>query len=177
MTVLSTDILKLRAPEPADLDVLFSWENDTRVWHISSTSSPFSKQTLKNYLNSVQDIYTDRQLRLMIDDSNGKAIGCVDLYEFDPLHQRAGIGILIGDEADRGKGYASTALGLLIEYAFNHLLMNQLYCTIPVTNHASIHLFEQAKFRQCGTLKQWINLAGDFQDAHIYQLFKSDHCQ
>ena len=177
MTVLSTDILKLRAPEPADLDTLFSWENDTSVWHISSTSSPFSKQTLKNYLSSIQDIYTDRQLRLMIDNPEGRTVGCVDLYEFDPLHQRAGVGILIGDQADRGKGYAREALNLLIDYAFNHLLMNQLYCTIPASNEASIYLFQQAKFIQCGTLKNWINIAGDFQDAHIYQLFKSSHYQ
>ncbi len=174
MTTLTTTQLKLRAPEPADLDCLYKWENDTSVWHISSTSSPFSKQTLKNYLNSVQDIFTDRQLRLMIDKLDGTSIGCVDLYEFDPLHQRAGVGILIGDKSDRGKGYAKQALDLLISYCFNHLLLNQLYCTIPKDNNASIRLFKNARFIQCGTLKDWINFEGEFQDAHIYQLFKAD---
>ena len=174
MTTLTTTQLKLRAPEPSDLDRLFAWENDTSVWHISSTSSPFSKQTLQNYLNSVQDIFTDRQLRLMIDNRNGTTVGCVDLYEFDPLHQRAGVGILVGDKAHRGKGYAKKALELLILYSFNHLLLNQLYCTIPVNNEGSIRLFTNAQFKQCGTLKDWINLDGEFQDAYIYQLFNDD---
>lgn len=174
MISLTGKKLKLRAPEPQDLDCLFSWENDTNVWHISSTSSPFSKNTLQKYLNSVQDIYTDRQLRLMIDLHDGTTIGCIDLYEFDLLHQRAGVGILIGDKAYRGKGHAKEALEIVIPYSFNHLQINQLHCTISINNTASIQLFEKSKFTQCGTLKDWINFGGEFQDVHIYQLFKAD---
>ena len=58
----------LRALEPEDLELLYSWENNSSYWIISSTVVPFSKYTLKRYLeNSHKDIYQTGQLRLMID--------------------------------------------------------------------------------------------------------------
>ena len=56
----------LRPLEPSDVDVLYSWENSTENWKISSTTTPFSRKILTDYVNSIQDIYSDKQLRLMI---------------------------------------------------------------------------------------------------------------
>ena len=104
--------IKLRALEPEDLELLYEWENNDSNWVISNTISPFSKYILKQYLeNSHKNIYETGQLRLMIDHIPDKnTIGTIDIFDFDPFHMRAGIGILIANEADRRKGYASMAL-------------------------------------------------------------------
>src|SRR5512137_1331368 len=110
--------VKLRALEPEDLELLYEWENNESYWAISNTISPFSRFTLKRYLeNSHKSIYETGQLRLMIDHISEKVtIGTIDLFDFDPYHKRAGIGILIANEDYRRKGYASMALTCLSAY-------------------------------------------------------------
>src|SRR5690606_25760863 len=120
--LLENEMIRLRATEPEYLEVLYSWENDTEMWKNGVSIAPFSRFTIRQYLiDSKQDIYTDRQLRLMVElKERGEAIGTVDLYDFDPLHRRAGVGILI-DKRFREQGYGLQALKLLEAYTFDFL--------------------------------------------------------
>jgi diamine N-acetyltransferase len=168
--------LLLRAPEPADIDIIFQWENDMSIWHLSNTFTPFSRFAIEQFvLNTENDIYTSKQLRLMIDChsfATGTAtIGSIDLFDFDPHNRRAGIGILI-DEPSRNKGFATEALHLLIEYCFNTLNLHQLYCNIEPDNAESIRLFTKAGFTKCGYKKEWLLREGKWTDELMYQLIK-----
>jgi diamine N-acetyltransferase len=163
----------LRAPEPGDVEVLYAWENDPSVWQISNTLTPFSRYTLEQYiLSSHLDIHSARQLRLMIDlitsDKSGKTIGTIDLFDYEPLHRRAGIGILI-NKPNRGHGYASEALGLLIDYAFNTLQLHQLYCNISADNKKSLKLFQDHGFKIAGLKKDWLSVKNKWADEYFLQ--------
>ncbi len=163
--------ISLRALEPADIDVLYKWENDTEIWNVSNTQTPFSHFILEQYIsNAHQDIYSVKQLRLIISLlENKSAIGSIDLFDFDPNHLRAGIGILIADKTERGKGYASESLGMLIEYCFLTLNLHQLYCNITSDNEPSILLFQKHGFLITGVKKQWIREAAGFKDELLLQ--------
>ena len=164
----------LRALEPADLDLLYQWENDTDTWKVSNTLAPFSKYVLEQYiLNSHQDIYTTKQLRLVICRNDGRAVGCIDLFDFDPSHSRAGIGVLIAGKEDRMNGYAFEALSLVIEYAFSFLGLRQLYCNILTDNEPSLKLFQRHSFEITGTKKQWIRINDRWVDEYLLQLVRS----
>ena len=177
---LTGDQILLRAIEPTDIDVLYSWENNTDHWRVSNTQTPFSKHVLRQYLETAQlDIYSTKQLRLMIDEIPGKEnlkhdkpIGCIDLFDFDPNHLRAGVGILIAQHADRRKGYASEALTLLINYCFEFLNLKQLYCHITVENEPSILLFKKHGFEITGVKKYWIKEGNSFKDELLLQLIR-----
>ena len=80
--------ISLRALEPEDLELLYDWENYNDYWIISNTVSPFSKYTLKRYIeNSHKNIYESGQTRLMIDHIPDKqTIGTIDIFDFDPYH-------------------------------------------------------------------------------------------
>ena len=88
--------VNLRAMEPCDIDAIYRWENDPSVWGVSMSHQPFSRYALSRFIdeNSGSDIYASRQLRLMA-DSGGTTVGCIDLYDFDPYHRRAGVGLLV----------------------------------------------------------------------------------
>ena len=58
--------------------------------------------------------------------------------EVDFMHQRAEVGIFIGDEEDRGKGYGTAALGLLIGYAFDTLHLHSLMLRVFDYNERAI---------------------------------------
>jgi diamine N-acetyltransferase len=164
----------LRALEPEDIDLLYQWENNSEIWHLSNTITPFSRYILKKYIESShQDIYQTRQLRLMIDvNENGvnKTVGAIDLFDFEPQHLRVGIGVLIGDYEERGKGYADKALKALLEYVFNVLQLNQVYCNILTSNTISLNLFKKHGFEVIGTKKKWIKTSDGFADEEILQL-------
>lgn len=174
MTKLKGSSILLRAPEPEDLDYLYLWENDPAVWHVSNTLAPFSRFTLKNYIeNSNLDIYQARQLRLMIELKDaGIPVGTIDLFDFDPYHQRAGIGILIGDVTQRNKGYAAESLDLMIDYSFGILKLHQLYCNIGADNKNSIRLFLSKNFVQCGERKDWLRTTQGWQSEFLFQLIR-----
>ena len=181
--LLKGNRLSLRAIEPGDVNLMYSWENDSRFWKVSNTLAPYSREVLSRYLETAHlDIYATKQLRLLIDEQpdsgnelkHPKAIGCIDLFDFDPFHQRAGIGILISDEQDRRKGYASEALEILINYCFEHLHLHQLYCNIGVSNEASILLFKKQGFEITGVKKHWVREGNSYADELLLQLIKKE---
>lgn len=168
--------LILRAPEPEDLEMMYRLENAPEMWSVSNTTVPYSHYVLRQYIANCQnDIYTDHELRLMIQPKAcQQAIGTVDLIDFTPLHGRAEVGIAI-EKAYQRNGYGQEALELLCDYAFNLLHVNQLYAYVQTTNAASLSLFEKCGFSQKVILKQWFN-DGErgYTDAYLMQrLFTS----
>lgn len=171
-------MIQLRALEPEDLEILFKWENNTNIWNVSNTLTPFSRFIIKQYLeNYHKDIYELKELRLIIDlkHDNNKftAIGLIDLFDFDPFHNRAGVGIVINNTNERGKNYATNALKLLIEYSFNYLKLNQLYCNIATSNAPSLKLFKNCGFEIIGTKKKWLRSPNGWEDEYFLQLINS----
>lgn len=172
---LENNIIKLRPIEPEDLDILYKWENDTRLWIHGQTLSPYSKLALRQYItNSLdQDIYQSKQLRLMIDlKEEGKTIGTIDLYDFDTKNSRVGIGVLV-DENYRNNNYAYESLELSKEYVISFLQLHQLYAHILADNISSIRLFERLGFKKTGTLKDWIALDNRYIDVEVYQFINN----
>tara|TARA_R110000868_G_scaffold4211_16_gene26828 strand:- start:17982 stop:18506 length:525 start_codon:yes stop_codon:yes gene_type:complete len=160
----------LRALESNDLDFLYQIENSTDVWEISGTTTPYSRQVLQMYLdNAHRDIYDVKQLRLCISTLDNKAIGLIDLFDFDPKNRRAGIGIVIASQQSRNLGYGAEALELLCGYSKVTLELHQLYCNILDDNKPSIHLFEKLGFTKVGVKKDWIASNGKFKNEILYQ--------
>jgi diamine N-acetyltransferase len=176
MGILDGKEIHLRALEPEDLEQLYLWENNTEIWWLGNTLKPYSKDTLKKYLATAhQDIFETRQVRFAIslNHSTPEIIGLIDLYDFDPFHQRAGIGILLGNVAYRNKGYGNQALSLICEYAFSVLHLHQLFCTIPQNNYPSIKLFTNAGFQKTGLRTEWIKTKDGWVDELFFQLSAS----
>jgi len=168
---LANDIITLRAIEPEDIELLYSWENDPEIWEVSHTLVPYSKYILALYIkNSDKDIYETKQLRLMIDTNEGKTVGAIDLFDFEPHHSRVGVGLLIHNKEDRSKGYASEALDLLISFCFKKLNIHQMFANIESRNKISLGLFEKHGFRICGTKKEWLRTDSGWKDEMMLQL-------
>lgn len=169
------DKVFLRELEPGDEEFLYRWENDPETWRVSGTTAPFSKDMLRRYVKSVDDIYAEGQLRTLIclveDDT---PIGTMDLFDHDPLNQRAGVGVLIAEKDERGKGYAREALRLIMEHAFKRLMLHQLFCNIAVSNEASFHLFTQMGFSIVGRKKEWIRHPNGWEDEYLLQCLARD---
>lgn len=166
------DPVKLRAVEPIDADMMYEVENDSKCWRYGEIIAPLSRRIIRDYaLNYDADPFSARQLRLIItclSEGCQCQAGVVDLYEIDPIHRRAFVGIYILPSF-REKGIAHAALRLLEDYAKNTLRLRKLAARIESINTPSIRLFERAAFEKSALLPDWFSLAdGGFSDLLIY---------
>lgn len=167
---LEGELTRLRALEAEDVDLLYVWKNDPAVWGVSGTLAPFSRHTLRRFLDEQRfDLYAARQLRLVVETLDGRAVGLVDLFEFEPVDLRAGIGILIHGAGDRGRGFASDALDVLCRYARQVLGLHQLWCSVAPDNAASLTLFRRAGFVECGRKREWRRTPDGWADELLLQ--------
>lgn len=169
------DCVRLRAMEPEDLELICELENDPQQWDISNFTVPYSRYVIKQYMESSQcDMFADKQLRMIIVRlEDGITIGTIDITDFAPLHARGEVGIVIRKEY-RGAGYAKDALILLCEYAFGFLHLKQLVVHVATDNEASIRLFTSCGFVQCGLLKEWLFVEGNFKDVALLQCIRGN---
>ena len=163
--------IKLRPIEPEDLDYLYKIENDKRLWDVGETNMPYSRYALHEYVASCPtDIYTDKQLRLMIISPEGETVGIIDLMNFNPRHQRAEIGIVV-DKLHRRCGYAQAAIEEMKNYSKEVIHLHQLYAIVSKDNVYSIERFQQSGFKATATLRDWLFNGSDFHDAILFQYF------
>lgn len=172
MIRLETAEIVLRALEPEDLEFIYQIENDLSLWEVSNTQTPYSRFLIHQYLeNAHQDIYEAKQLRLVIcAKDTGETLGLIDLFDFDPKNDRAGVGIVIQNSQNRSQGIGSQALELVVNYSREYLHLNQLYANIATDNQASIQLFEKYNFTAIGVKKAWTRVGQDYKDEIMYQL-------
>lgn len=169
-SLLSGQQVTLRAMEPEDLEVLYTLENDTDIWNISSVNVPYSRYLLKQFIaKGTHDVYSDGQLRLMVESvDEGTVVGMADLVDFNPRHLRAEIGIVLAHDY-RNKGYGTEVLALMERYAYEFLHLHMLYSYISADNIASLKLFKKAGYENTCTLKDWLYTGNTFIDAKIFQ--------
>lgn len=172
--MLTSQRIRLRAPEPEDLELLYRLENDTEFWKYGATVNPLSRFALKEYIvRSSDNIFDTKQMRLMVElIEENVTIGAVDIFDFDTFHQRASMGIII-DAPFQSKGYASETVKLTSEYAFEWLHIHQLVAHIPVENLPSITVFKRNGFTEAGILKDWICWNNGFKDIVLMQKINS----
>ncbi|MCK5823819.1 MAG: GNAT family N-acetyltransferase [Ichthyobacteriaceae bacterium] len=162
--------IRLRALEPTDLAFLYSIENNQENWSVSETIIPFSEYLLKVYLENIdKDITQTKQLRLVIETVNDKeAVGLIDLFDFNSVHSRCGVGVIINKES-RELGYASEALNKVLRYCKNVLNLYQVHCEIQEFNTVSQEFFTKHNFIKVGIKTNWWLKGNKYYDVYSYQ--------
>lgn len=173
MELLQRNGYKLRAPEPEDLACMMQFENTTTLWELSNTTGPYSRFYLKQYIETNQNnLYEDKQLRLMIENPGKQVVGIIDLCNFDPFHHRAEVGIVIA-ASYQGQRIGELALSLLKEHSSDFLGIHQLYAYIDVTNEPCRKLFKKCGFEECAYLKDWMRTGKTYRDVVMVQCINS----
>ena len=161
--------ITLRAIEPEDLDLLYRIENDKEMWNVSTSNVPYSRYLLHDYVASCKnDIYTDRQVRMMVENSEGEVVGVADLVNFDPANCRAEVGLIVLNRY-RQQGYGAAILESLADYARRILHLHQLYAYVDGLNVASLRLFEKAGYQVCAKIPDWLFDGAKYRDSVLLQ--------
>lgn len=163
--LLDGELIRLRAMEPSDVELLYVVENDTTGWVNSDNIAPYSRDILMQYVVTMDpNPYNSGQLRLVIESiENPTPVGILDFFEISQLHRHSKLGIYILQQ-HRNKGYATDALRCGINYAAKMLGITHLLASVIYDNIASINLFRRLGFEKTGVLSSWHRQ----KDVHLY---------
>ena len=169
--------ITLKAIEPSDVLTLLKWENDQDIWSVSETVEPLSKYKLDTYIRQTLtlDVFGLRQLRLMIhkvissDHDITEPIGTIELFEFNPIHKHAGLGIMLLKEY-QGQGIGKIVLDQFLAYCSEKLQVHSVYANMSETNINSIKFFENYGFEKVAEYKEFFYENGKFVSQLTYQL-------
>ncbi|HEV2107367.1 MAG TPA: GNAT family protein [Thermomicrobiales bacterium] len=93
-----------------------------------------------------------------------RPIGTCALKSVDHRHGTAGIGVHIGDVEDRGKGYGTEAVRLLLDVAFTALGLHNVMLSVDASNLAGVRAYTRAGFNEIGRRRQAIRGAAGRSD-------------
>lgn len=161
-------IVKLRAPEPDDVDLIYVWDNDETDSHTSLTVGPLSRHQIARYVDEYDgDIFRSGSQRFMI-EADGETVGTIDIFDFDRRARRAFVGIYISPRYRR-RGIGRAALDSVSHYVADNLSMHTLAAIVAIDNEASQRLFASAGYTTSGRLRSWLVREFERVDAFILQ--------
>ncbi len=149
--MLENERIYLRKLTARDVNERYcSWMNDPQVNRfLESRFQSHSIKSLKEFLRGIQkDKHTF--FFAIILKKGGRHIGNIKLGPINTAHSVADIGILIGEKDCWGKGYATDAIILLVDYAFSRLNLHKVTAGCYAPNTGSLKAFRKAGFLQEG---------------------------
>lgn len=161
MLFLTDEILRLRAVEPSDAELMWEFESDSSQWRDNGMMAPFSRKNLREYAEGYDpDPIRCGQLRLIIEstetqDAAGNILGIIDLFDISATNRTAFVGIYVKPDS-RCKSIASRSLALIERYASQLLNLRILAAKVSERNMASRTLFEKNGYTLSGELRNWL---------------------
>ena len=148
---------------PEDTGSLFLWLNDVDAARLDLAYRPTDWLAFKAWLDELPR--TQTQLVFAVRKVfEPQIVGFVVFKNIQLVHRSAEMGVRIGAEAERGKGYGTKALMLAANYAWNHLNLHRLSLTVFAHNARAIAAYRTAGFREEGRLQDAAFIDGEWVD-------------
>ena len=154
-----------------------SWINDQETTlFMGSGRFPLNNADIKEYIKSYSSSKDGMILGIFLEKTS-RHIGNITLHQIDWRNRNAEIGVLIGDKKSRGKGYATEAIRLVADHAFNKLNLRKLYTGMIKGNEPSKRAFEKVGFKVEGVLREHFYLNGKYLDCYRMGLLKNEYIE
>ena len=162
--------LRLRPLEREDLPFVHQLDNNANVMRYWF-EEPFETFAELSALYD-EHIHDQRERRFVV-ESYGKSVGLVELVEIDHVHRRAEFQIIIAPD-HQGRGIASKAARLAMEYGFSVLNLYKIYLIVDRDNHKAMHIYQKLGFQVEGELKHEFFINGQYRDVIRMCLFQHE---
>ena len=140
--------VKLRPLEREDLRFVHQLDNNASVMRY------WFEEPYEAFVE-LSDLYDkhihDQSERRFVVECDGEKAGLVELVEINHVHRRAEFQIIISPEY-QGKGLASRAAKLAMDYGFTVLNLYKLYLIVDKENEKAIHIYRKLGFMVEGEL-------------------------
>jgi len=175
MPVLDGRAVRLRPPEPRDLEGIFAWYNDAEI---VAPYDRFSAETFDEFARSVEAARSDPVSlapRFVVETRAPEAVvGIVGHYRPHPVLESVDVWYIVGRPEARGRGVGRAAVGLLVDHLLATEPVERIGATCDVENVPSVRLLEGLRFRREGTLRSALFHHGRWHDVHVYGLTRAE---
>ena len=154
-----------------DAECYAAWLNDLRTTRYLTLSSV--QVSVHGEREALEGLSKEHNYAI-IEREGGKLLGNCGLMDVDHLNRTAEVGIFIGDEGMRGKGFGTEALRLLADYAFNILNIQNLMLRTYDYNGRGIRSYEKVGFREVGRRRKAHFYGGTYHDVIFMDLLASE---
>lgn len=162
--------VRLRAVERADLPTIQRWMNDPEILKRIYTWRHLSVAAEERWLEGLTGSNTDFVFAIEATDGEGvspRFLGTTGIHGVDWKNRLCSVGIIIGEERERGRGFGTEALFLLARYAQQELGMHRVELEVYPFNLPAIRSYEKLGFRHDGTRRGATFREGRFQDVLV----------
>lgn len=149
-----------------------NWLNDPVVCQYNSHNGNYTYQKAIAYINSVTKREDVKVFAVYLKNKH-KHIGNISLQCINYDSKSAELAYLFGEKEEWGKGYATKASNLLIDYAFHVLKLHRLYLGTHENNIAMQKVAQKCGFVQEGIRRDSLYKNGKFYTVYCYSLLNS----
>jgi RimJ/RimL family protein N-acetyltransferase len=171
--MFSHNQVTLRSIDLDDIDILYAWSTDWELEMLAGWGPVLSRTAFREKYEARIAQPPNDLLTLGIEVAQ-RLVGYVQLALIDDSERRAAVGIVVGDKTVWGQGIGSTALRILLDYAFTVRNLERVYAEVYAFNTRSHRLMERAGFTHEGVLRQHEMHNGVRQDMHIFGMLKAE---
>jgi RimJ/RimL family protein N-acetyltransferase len=173
--VLRGRLTFLRAAERDDIPLFVRWLNDERTVRFLAARAPIGHAQEEGWLDGMLARQGhDSWFFVICSLSDDRPIGTTGLFEVDLTNGNAGIGILIGDPADQGKGLGTDAMEALLDFGFGELRLERMWLDVYAFNPRGVRSYEKAGFVHEGTLRHAVYRRRGFHDVHRMAILRAE---
>jgi [ribosomal protein S5]-alanine N-acetyltransferase len=179
---ISGERLTLRILTPDDIagelgEHYVAWMNDSDITQfLESRWQTHTMESVRAFVAAMHASQRDFQFGMFLNESGsqtgsqtGLHIGNIKIGSIDQNHQRGDVGLLIGDKAAHGKGYATEAITLATRIGFEELNLRKLTAGMYAPNVGSYKAFIKAGWSDAGVQKAHYFYNGGYVDGLLVE--------
>lgn len=160
--MLEGKLVRLRAPEAEDGQMVHYWMNDPEVTEQLTARYPMA--TSDNFWLAGTGPISFALVRLAIESKAGEHIGGINLHQIDAENRNAGLGIIIGAKAHWDQGRGGDAIDTLLHFAFGEMNLHRVWLTTLESNKRGSSCYRRCGFREEARLRQHVFRHGNYVD-------------
>lgn len=164
--------VSIRKFEERDIPNKVKWINDPTNNKYLHYDLPLEIEKTKIWFENTKN-NTNRYDAVI--EADGISCGTVGLLNIDSKNHKAEFYIAMGEHSYKGKGIATQAGKLILDYAFKQLRLNKVYLFTETNNIVAQRLFERLGFVKEGCLIKDIVSHGEYADRFVYGLCTDDY--
>ena len=167
-------LIRLRAREPRDEPLLYSWFNDPEVTEHLSIRYPLSHAQESQFIEGVSRISHHHASFGVETIAESRLIGGVGLEGVSPENRTATLGIAIGDKDFWNGGYGTDAMRVVCRFGFEMMNLQRIELDVYADNARAVHVYGKLGFRLEGTRRRALFKFGRYHDVHLMGLLESE---
>ena len=167
--------LELRPLLPDDVgEAYVRWLNDPEtVRFTEARHATHTLESVRAYVAACRASQCEHLLGIF-EQAGGRHVGNIKIGPVNPHHRCASVGLIIGEKARWGRGYATEAIALAARYAFTVLGLHKLTAGVIEGNEGSQRAFEKNGFMVEGVRRRQNFCEGRWRDESILGLLAEE---